>query len=446
MSRQYRIFSSFLLRSWRVSPLSAIEDLRSLAVHKTFYLGEKRRGLLKAIVLAFAITFLLPSDPLSAMLRQPPLEDSAQLVSTHSVELKVSPLITDEAFKEQVKNKPHLEKLDLTGCGQILETSIEEAVQGLPKLRELNLSDCTQVSDIMVEFLIECLGTSLKKLDLTGVAGLRRATFVKIQQAGIAFNPQEGINENLDCSSLKAFNDKALQEQLILNPNIQKLNLKGCRFITDAGLKHLLILKELETLDIRGCTRLTDDGINFLTTLSLKELHSDHSVETEPVLSTALQAIQQDPIIINFSNHGDLTDDKLKAALEEKPLVNILNLKGCYQLTDEGLKHVAKLPHLTSLTLTGCRFEALGQLVKLSSLTSLNLSNCDITTVELMHVTQLMGLTSLNLSGCHQVTDKGLTHVAHLTNLITLHLGCCGLTNAKIAEIRNTLKNTDIYQ
>jgi len=111
--------------------------------------------------------------------------------------------------------------------------------------------------------------------------------------------------------------------------------------------------------------------------------------------------------------------------------VKTLNLRGCKNMTDEGLSRLMlPLTALTSLSLSACSElteEGLKSIASLAALTILYLGGCSskVTNERLRSLTSLAALTSLNLGGCSKVTDEGLKSVASLTALTILELGGC---------------------
>eukprot|EP00803_Ostreobium_quekettii_P005966 evm.model.scf_3229.1 EVM.evm.TU.scf_3229.1 scf_3229:8962-12843(+) len=130
--------------------------------------------------------------------------------------------------------------------------------------------------------------------------------------------------------------------------------------IADADLEAVGKLARLERLELHGCKRITDRGLGVLVP----------------------------------GARG------LKA----------LSLRDCWQVSDAGLSHVARIASLTTLDLHGC-----GR----------------VTDVGLAHLTGLKDLRELKLGHCREVTDQGLAAVRRMTSLRRLDLvGCFRITSA----------------
>jgi Leucine-rich repeat (LRR) protein len=77
----------------------------------------------------------------------------------------------------------------------------------------------------------------------------------------------------------------------------------------------------------------------------------------------------------------------------------------------------------------------LAQLASLSNLQSLNLESCDITDASLAHLASLSRLQSLNFKHCRGFKEAGLAHLASLSNLKSLKLWGCNITDAGIPHL-----------
>ena len=111
--------------------------------------------------------------------------------------------------------------------------------------------------------------------------------------------------------------------------HLKRLNLSGCKKITDIGLEYLTDIKQLESLDLGGCIEITDMGLKQLNNLTqLRSLNLGNCIE---ITDTGLEDV------------GKLTR------------LHTLDLGGCKNITDTGLAHIGKITELRSLNLAGCK-------------------------------------------------------------------------------------------
>jgi Leucine-rich repeat (LRR) protein len=112
-----------------------------------------------------------------------------------------------------------------------------------------------------------------------------------------------------------------------------------------------------------------------------------------------------------YLGETDITDAGLKVVAKLQQLT-MLVLVGT-QITDAGLKEVAKLQQLTKLDLSYTQITDAGlkEVAKLQLLTWLNLSETQITGASLKELAKLQQLTSLNLMACREITDAGVAEL-----------------------------------
>ena len=138
--------------------------------------------------------------------------------------------------------------------------------------------------------------------------------------------------------------------------------------------------------------------------------------------------------------HFNVTEAGLKD-VAKLPNLKELRIRDSEELTAEGLKELAKLQKLTSLNLESPRITDAGlkELAKLQNLTSLDLWNTQITDAGLKDVAKLKNLTDLRLRKT-KITDEGLKDVAKLQKLTTLYLGSTKITDAGLKDVAKLQK------
>ena len=126
--------------------------------------------------------------------------------------------------------------------------------------------------------------------------------------------------------------------------------------------------------------------------------------------------------------------------------VTVLNLHST-EITDAGLKDVAKLQKLTHLVLSNTKKitdAGLKDFAKLQKLRYLSLSGTQITDEGLKEVVKLQKLEALWLSYT-KITDEGLKELAKLQKLQELFLDGTKVTAAGVAELKKAMPNCEIY-
>jgi hypothetical protein len=108
---------------------------------------------------------------------------------------------------------------------------------------------------------------------------------------------------------------------------------------------------------------------------------------------------------------------------------------------DAGLKHLAKLPHLTYLYIVDVNVtdKGLVHLIGHKGLRTVNITSAGITDQGLAHLSTLSDLNCLDLKGA-SITDEGLKEVAKLTQLHSLYLRDTPVTDASLKTIAGLSK------
>ena len=161
--------------------------------------------------------------------------------------------------------------------------------------------------------------------------------------------------------------------------------------------------KDIESLPLNVTSirarGLSDDDIPFLKRLqSLMHLYFDmgHAVKD-----------------------ANITDKGLSCLSElQLPILQVVMLGNCNKITDEGLKHIAKIKTLKQLSLRSCvgiTDEGLRNLTGMSTLQTLDLRNCqNITDQGIMNLKEIKQLQRMLLGGCKNVSAAGVKKLQEL--------------------------------
>ena len=201
------------------------------------------------------------------------------------------------------------------------------------------------------------------------------------------------------------------------NTSLTKLTLHGCP-VTDVGMIHLANLTNLEELHFirRFGQRITEKGLAHLSKLpKFKRLENIKKVNAIKYL-TLLTHLEY----LNFNIEPGEDEDQVLALLGKFKSLKSLKVEGA---SDKVLALSVQFKELESLELEGDRITDAGleHLAKLTSLRELRLKANTITNVGLSHLVKLKSLEVLHLEGDH-ITDAGMAHIARITNLWQLSL------------------------
>lgn len=159
-------------------------------------------------------------------------------------------------------------------------------------------------------------------------------------------------------------------------------------------------LTKLQFLTLDHCTDRIDELFNLP---SLTELTIDSTSTTQTSINTS---------------NDDIRNIGKAKNLEKLSLTNTQNI------TAPGLKYIASLDKLTSLSLSSnFNIHNVSILTKVKSLTSLNIAGCQhMTDKDFESVAQLTSLTSLEIS-YSEVTPKSFNRICTMTNHTVLKYG-----------------------
>jgi tRNA A-37 threonylcarbamoyl transferase component Bud32/peroxiredoxin/Leucine-rich repeat (LRR) protein/multidrug resistance efflux pump len=327
----------------------------------------------------------------------------------------------------------------------------------LSSLQNLQLA-YTQVSD---QGLSELAGLpSLQALRLSRSA-VTDAGMVHLQKLSelrdVSLNETAITDKGLECLSnlprldtldldATAVSDRGLA-MLRKLPGLKWLSLSKTE-VTDAGLAELSGLKSLEFLSLPE--RITDKGVGSLNGLPLlRELNFQDTKAT----GACLGQLENLHSLRRLSLPGKIKDDDL-ASLKNFPQLEELSVQQA-PITDKGLRHLAALKSLKAIMLgtiqaTDAGYAALKDLPVLERLYlhdqgPLHHYESGIGDGGLAHVARIPTLTFLDLSGS-RVTDRGLAQLKQLPALEVLVLNRTRVHGQGFAELHEmrTLKHINL--
>ena len=179
-------------------------------------------------------------------------------------------------------------------------------------------------------------------------------------------------------------------------------------------------------------------GETLFTNRSLKEIR-------DKVNKLKISQVEFSDPIVEEAVREELGKHFGRLTVADLERVEVLNL-GETQITNAGLKEVAKLQNLIQLWLhdTQITNADLKEVAKLQKLKRLRLDNTQITDAGLKEVAKLQKLKGIELSRT-RITDAGLKDLAKLQNLEGLSLSATKITDAGVAELKKALPSCEIF-
>ena len=245
-----------------------------------------------------------------------------------------------------------------------------------------------------------------------------------LEASGVSFGRDAAGNvTSVDASGVGSFGDTDI-DPLTKLKGLRDVNLSGTQVSND-GLVKLQGVKQLRKLELQTCANISDDGMQHLA---------------------ALPKLEQ---VLLLYNSGSITNGALQQLAKIKSL-RLLDVRGCVQISDEGVAHLATLPNLVALKLktSGVTDKGVAHLARLSKLRSLHLESCRVSGDALQHLSGMKELEELNLYGT-LVDDEGLAHLKGLSKLKILRFrdtAIAGTGLRHLAASQHSLRRLDLSE
>jgi len=200
--------------------------------------------------------------------------------------------------------------------------------------------------------------------------------------------------------------------------SLERLDLRGALFITDAAMPFLACAKELVYLDLSGCVKLSSVGCRFLSCLSKLQTLKLSALPQLDELAVLAISHMSDLRVLHI-DRCSLVDDDAIHHLSQLTKCRELVLAHCFQLTDSAISSVvANMPHLAVLDVTSTH--AGSEMID-SLRTAGTLSKLEV----------------LRVSGCFGIHDRdGAEWVNELTSLRELNVARTAVSDALVRRLR----------
>ena len=268
-------------------------------------------------------------------------------------------------------------------------------------------------SGIIFANATKIMSKQLQTLDLSGIEDINETFFLQIiEQSGKTL-------KSLNLSNSKISGDNLVEYNGALSC-LEKLELKGCRRLTDTGLQQILKLcgKTLISLNLSWCHQITDEGLLQIFKVCGKTLR---------YLNLAYTNVTEESLV---EFNGTLV------CLEN------LYMKDCDRLTNRGLLQILRLCDKTLRSLNLANTDITGESLvgysgTLACLENLNLRGCPISDEGLLQIFKVCGKTLryLNLTGTNITGESLVGYSGTLACLENLNLSCCPISDMGLLQI-----------
>lgn len=296
-------------------------------------------------------------------------------VHLHSLDMSgVVHLLDDRrALKVIATSCPNLIELDISGTHAQAE-SLEELGESLTRLEQLSYRGMETTGDKAFYFLLKNCGHSLKFADLRNAKRLHGRSFRLFgsQLESLYLDGSSKVDEMAfedlctSCGGLKELriNEcyKITDENLsMIARRMEDLSIltlcgDGFKNLTSAGLIHISHMKKITELALDYNTLVNDEllvsisaGLPLLSSLSLANAGDDSSISAEGVaaIKNLTELTQLDVSSLAAVN------SKVLAQLRTLQKLEIIQLRNCTYLGDEGVRAMLQMKNLRHVDLSG---------------------------------------------------------------------------------------------
>jgi len=401
-----------------------------------------------------------------------------------TLELRNCRGITDTGLLYVSIHAPALHVISIEGCFRITDKGIKRILKKCAgSLTSLNLSNCPRVTNRSLSRLTKAKDTlwelNLSKLDViteSAFAWMNKDTKIKnlildgcklIDDAAVKFFSACTSLEILSMNGCHKITDKAVEMLADNCPGIHTLSLAECTHLTGASLKSLTKFSKLQKLNLSSCVGIEETAFKvfprtithldlsrtYITDNSLTQIASQCPQLQEVFLNycqvsksfTALAEKCHEILILHATN-TKIGNAEVAALFSQLPRLACLILSDCPNINDEAFASVDTTP-LQILELDNCKIKdgALVNIAKLCHLTNLSLQGAgDITDNGLQNLKSLKELRFLNLKGLPLITTKSLKFLAaEIPKLLTIDLtDCKALVDIGLKDVSKGLGRT----
>ncbi|KAL5072402.1 hypothetical protein RYX36_011386 [Vicia faba] len=383
---------------------------------------------------------------------------------------------------------PFLQQLDLSNTLKDVTVALNAMALNLPNLRKVNLSGHYNINDSMLlhlcinsQFLQEIIIFKSSFITHHGIASaIRHRPALRSLSLGLCLNESNSnfidslvSLKGLTCLDLShsAVSDHLLSSLADKGLPLRKLILQACRGYSYVGIFNLLskcqnfqyldlqeayflndlhvlelssFLGDLVSINISKCTSLTNFALFSLlrNCASLNEVRMEYTSigkDSEESYNTLINHVVNSQLkSLHLAHNRWLRDEHIYMFASILPNLQLLGLRDCWGLSEEGISHVLrKCSKIRYLNLTNCvGLEILRMNFKVSSLEVLNLSECGIDDTSLYAISKsCVGLLQLDLGRCYDVTEKGVRQVVEsCTQLREINLQECRKVAADVVD------------
>ncbi|KAH8939466.1 hypothetical protein BDL97_15G038900 [Sphagnum fallax] len=244
-----------------------------------------------------------------------------------------------------------LTHVELSNFKRLSDPPVYELIQRCPKLVELTL-DGTPITDASLD-LLASHSKSLRSISIKGCK--------KLSEAGLKALGQCGTLGAVNAGQAHGVTDAVVSALCEGNLSLKSLVL-SCGNLSDAALKAIAMCTQMEELALHGCSRISNNGLRLLSagcvwmryiSLSYCDHLSDYGV---------VQLARGCPRLVKVRLDGCrlLSNPSVRALCELCPKLRHLSLQYCVKLSDNVFQHLLSAPSIRIVDLGRAKLTMIG--------------------------------------------------------------------------------------
>lgn len=258
---------------------------------------------------------------------------------------------SEVAVMELASSCKHLTHVELSNFKRLSDPPVYELIQRCPKLVDLTL-DGTPITDASLDLL----ASHSRFLRCVSIKGCK-----KLSEAGLKALGQCDTLESVNAGQASGVTDAAVVAICTGNPGLKALVLSHGN-LSDMSLQSVAMCNHMEELALHGCSRISNSGLALIATgcvhlrfISLS--YCDH-VSDSGVMSLALGC----PRLLKVRLDGCrlLSNPSVRALCQNCPKLRHLSLQYCVKLSDNVFQHLLAAPSLRFVDLGRAKLTADG--------------------------------------------------------------------------------------
>jgi hypothetical protein len=258
---------------------------------------------------------------------------------------------SEVAVMELASSCKHLTHVELSNFKRLSDPPVYELIQRCPKLVDLTL-DGTPITDASLDLL----ASHSRFLRCISIKGCK-----KLSEAGLKALGQCGTLESVNAGQASGVTDAALIAICEGNPGLKSLALSHGS-LSDASLQSVAMCTHMEELALHGCSRITNSGLNLIATgcvyLRFISLSFCDHVSDSGVISLALGCPRL--VKVRLDRCRLLSNPSVRALCQYCPKLRHLSLQYCIKLSDNVFQHLLAAPSLRFVDLGRAKLTADG--------------------------------------------------------------------------------------